>query len=382
MRTTRPQRGFSLIELMIAVAIGLVVTLAATGILIRSESGKRTTVSTNDINQTGAYLSYTLDRALRSAGSGYTQKWAQAFGCALHAQHSGSTMLPRPSAWPAPFASLPMNPVLAPVVIYAGASQAGSDVLAVMTGNAGFGESPPTVTPGSVTATSMNLRNTLGLRGDDLVLVYDDSAGCVLQQVQTGFVGSTAQTLPFAGDYAAGTVDGVDMTTLGLGSMTFAIDIGNVSATNAPQFQFIGVGTNNTLSSYDLLQLGAGDDAQPIAEGVVEMRALYGVDSNDDGSIDTWEDPATSPWTAAELTDGSTGARTNLRRILAVRVGLVLRSQLIERDVVAPSTLTLFGDLPAAVQRTVNISTADQHSRYRTVEVTVPLRNLLLLPIT
>lgn len=388
MRTTRLERGFSLIELMIAVAIGLVVTLAATGILIRSESGKRTTVSTNDINQTGAYLSYTLDRALRSAGSGYTQKWAQAFGCALHAQHSGTTMLPRPSAWPAPFASLPVNPVLAPVVIYAGASQAGSDVLAVMTGNAGFGESPPTVTPGSVTASSLNLRNTLGMRGDDLVLLYDDSGsgsglpGCVLQQVQTGFVGSTAQTLPFAGAYAAGTVDGVDMTTLGLGSQTFAIDIGNASATNTPQFQFIGVGSNNTLSSYDLLQLGAGDDAQPLAEGVVEMRALYGVDTNDDGSIDTWEDPAVSPWTAAELTDGSTGARTNLRRILAVRVGLVLRSQLIERDVVAPSTLTLFGDLPAAVQRTVNISTADQHSRYRTVELTVPLRNLLLLPIT
>ena len=390
MRTTRLERGFSLIELMIAVAIGLVVTLAATGILIRSESGKRTTVSTNDINQTGAYLSYTLDRTLRSAGSGYTQKWAQTFGCAIHAQHSGTTMLPRPSAWPAPFASLPANPVLAPVVIYAGASQAGSDVLAVMTGNAGFGESPPTVTPGSVTATSLNLRNTLGLRGDDLVLVYDDSGsgtglpGCVLQQVQTGFAGSTAQTLPFAGAYAAGTVGGIDMTTLGLGSQTFAIDIGNVSAANTPQFQFIGVGANNTLLSYDLLQLGASDDPLPLAEGVVEMRALYGVDTNatPDGYIDTWVSPSTSPWTAAELTNGSATANSNLRRILAVRVGLVLRSQLIERDVVAPSTLTLFSDLPLAVQHTVNLSTADQHSRYRTVEVTVPLRNLLLLPIS
>jgi type IV pilus assembly protein PilW len=382
MRARRREGGFSLIELMVAVAVGLVVTLATTGILIRSESGKRTSLSTNDVNQTGAYLGYMLDRSLRSAGSGYTQLWQQTFGCQLHANRGGNAMLPRAGAWPAPFGALPTSPRLAPVIIYSGASPNGSDVLAVMTGNAGFGESPPVVTPASVTAGNLKLRNTLGLTGGDLVFIYDDSVGCVLEQVQAGFNGGAAQILPFGGTYASANVDGIDITSLAVGNTVYAIEIGNATAANAPQFQFIGVGANNTLLSYDLLQLGVSDAAVPIAEGVVAMRARYGVDTNNDGLIDTWVSPDASPWTAAELTDGSAAAASRLRSIMAVRVGLVLESSLVEREVVAPATLTLFGDLPVAQQFTYALGAAEQRSRHRTVDVTVPLRNLLLLPIT
>ncbi len=67
--------------------IGLVLTLAVTSIVTVGEAQKRSTTSTNDMDQAGAYASYVLDRALRSAGSGLTQSIQPTdrgvFGCKL-----------------------------------------------------------------------------------------------------------------------------------------------------------------------------------------------------------------------------------------------------------------------------------------------------------
>ena len=70
----RRARGFSLVELMVSMVIGLVLTMAITVVLVRSESSKRSTTSVNDINQTAAYVTYVMDRHLRSAGSGFAQR--------------------------------------------------------------------------------------------------------------------------------------------------------------------------------------------------------------------------------------------------------------------------------------------------------------------
>ena len=67
------QRGVTLIELLVSMVIALVLTLAVTSIVIVGESHKRTTTSTNDTSQSGAYALVVLDRALRSAGSGIVQ---------------------------------------------------------------------------------------------------------------------------------------------------------------------------------------------------------------------------------------------------------------------------------------------------------------------
>jgi len=376
----RTQRGFTLVELMVAVVIGLVVTLAASGIVIRGESTRRVTTSANDVGQNGSYLAYTLDKAIRSAGSGFVQTWRSTFGCTLRVARAGATILPRGNAFPAPFAALPHTVRMAPVVIHAGAGADGSDVLQVMTGNAGFGEAPAPVLTGSVTASSVRLRNTLGLRGNDLMLLVEDGQGCIVQQVEATFVGGLADLLPFAGAYAAATVDGVDLASLGVANPLQSLQLGSASAANPPLFQLYGVGADDTLFAYDLLRLANGDRPLPMAEGVATLRALYGVDTNDDGLVDAWVAADAAPWDAASLLDGSVAARDNLRRILAVRVALVLRSTLVEKDVVAPAALPLFADLPGAVQASYAVAPALQQRRHRALEFTVPLRNLLLLP--
>ena len=44
------------------------------------------------------------------------------------------------------------------------------------------------------------------------------------------------------------------------------------------------------------------------------------------------------------------------------------------------TTLTLFGDLPAALQQTRTIVGTDNLYRYRTFEFTIPLRNPMFAP--
>jgi len=383
-RTSQPSPrrtawGFTLIELMVAMAIGLALTLALTTVMIRHDGGKRTLLSSNDLSLTSSFVSFSLDRELRSAGSGFTQNWQDTFGCLLRVSRGGTQILPRAATFPAPFDGVPQQVRLAPLLIHAGAGAGGSDVLAVATGSSGLGETPIRVQPASATATDLRLTSTVGLRANDLVLVAEAGVGCVVQQVASPFNGGATQLLSFGGSYADAEIDAVQLVSFSTGGTAFLSLLGNATG-NPPLLRLFGVGNNATLFSHDMLQLDGNDTAQPMVDGVADLRALYGVDTSvtADGIVDAWVSPTAAGFTAAELSDGSQAARDRLMRILAVRVGMVLRSDRIEREVVAPASLTLFTDLPAAVQHTHSIATDLRNQRSRAVEFTVPLRNVMI----
>lgn len=387
----RAQRGFSIVELLVSVAIGLVITLAVFGMLAASEGRKRTSVGLNDANQSGTYAAYTIDRVIRSAGTGYAQGWARVGGCRLNAVLPTAETWPRAAALPEPFAALPQTLRLAPVVVFQDASATGSDVLMVMNGTAGFGESPVAVQPAGVTATEVLLPNTIGYRANDLVML-SGGGECLLTQVAStkpACAGDPAaapantpcgQQLPLGGDYYAATAGSTSLAALAGVADVNAFNIGNAT-TNRPQFMLYGVGDNSTLFSYDLL-LPVNDEyvSVPVAEGVRRLHAVYGLDTNDDGILDTWQSPGAAGWTGDELMNGSAVSVGRLRQIVALRVGFVMRSSLIERDVVAPETLSLFTDLPAGLDVEVDLTAADENrnQRHRTIEITVPVRNLLM----
>jgi type IV pilus assembly protein PilW len=376
-RMRRQARGFTLVELLVAVTVGMALVLAVTTMLIRNESGRRSMTSMNDVSVGGAYVSFVLDRTVRSAGSGFIQAWKAGYGCQLLVSRSSTQILPRASNFPAPFASLPHTQRLAPLIVYAGQGAGSSDVLAVATGSSGLGESPLRVLPSSATSSQLRVPATVGLRAGDLVLVMQDGSNCMVEQLATGFAGGADQLLSFGGTYAAGTINSVALSGLGTTSTAWVAPIGNVAG-NQPTFQFIGVGANNTLQSYDLLRLDGTDASVPLSDGVVDMRALYGLDTNGDGTVDTWVGPGTSPYDYASLTDGTATAQANLVKILAVRIGLVLCNSQPEKTAVSPDSLTLFADLTSDLRRTRTLSTSDQLMRWRTVEFTVPLRNPML----
>ncbi|MGJ7565300.1 PilW family protein [Variovorax sp. GB1R11] len=387
------QRGVTLIELMVAVIIGLVVTLAVTSLLIFSESSKRTTTATNDMGQTGAYAAYVLDRAVRGAGSGFTQSWslAGAFGCRLNATLPGTPNLPRSTAFPAPFATAFLggasgsaNLRVAPVLIGKSQSDAGSDVLVVMGGTASSGDVPRLILSSGKSSNILRLDSTTGLAEGDLGLVSaNGTTDCLLEQVHasTAFADTSGNdALPLGGTYYTASGSATSLATLAASGSAYFTPLGNVNAGNT-QFQMFGVGSNNTLYSYDLLMSNGTDASQAIADGVAEMHALYGLDTNADGVLDTWVDPGAAGYDIATLM--ATPAKA--RQVVAVRVALVLRSANYEKEnangeLPSPASLTLFKDLATSLQQTISFSTSEQHFRHRVVESTIPLRNVLLLP--
>lgn len=373
--STHPaQQGFGLAELLVSLVIGLALSLIVSTMVAKQEGIRRGVTSTNDIGANSAYASYTLDRELRNAGSGFSQAYGENYGCPLNVSKGNTQILPRPSAFPAPFDKVDKTIRLAPVVVYAGAGNNGSDVIVAMAGSSGLGENSRRVVEGSLKVDQLQLTNTVGLSGGDIVVVSQQGVRCLVQQVKAGFVGSNSPTLDFAGDYQASTVNGVSLSSFA-GNNAFVSVLGNATG-RQPRFQLLGLNASNQLTSLDLLQLNQVS-AQPLVEGVVDLRVLYGLDTTGNHTqVNQWVAPTAAGFTAAALTAGGSAAQANLQSIIALRVGIVLRGDLVEREQVSPKSLSLFSDLDDALHYTYEIPEESNRQRYRAVEFTVPLRNV------
>lgn len=372
--------GFSLIELMVAMVVGLIVSLAVYGVLTANEGRKRTTTSVNDIDQVGAYAIFQINQAIRSAGSGLgggillNQAAGTSFGCAIKAARSGAQVLPATSTFPAPFASVPLALRMAPVIIYDEAAGVGGDVIMTMAGSGGLAEVATKFTAGSASSNLLNLLTTVNFSKNQQILMLGSSSGanCLVSQVASTFVPTVGSgQLPLSGVYYQATIDGVSVSSFS----SLVLSLGE-----SPSFSLFGVGSNNTMFKHNLLAPINNDPNQAnpsvLADSIFRMQAIYGVDTNIDDNVAsvTWVNP-TGVYSSANLLAGTQSAARNLMSIRAVKIALVLRSSLLEKAVVSPATVTLFNDtnIPLVVP------TAETRYRYRVLETTIALRNNLLL---
>jgi type IV pilus assembly protein PilW len=389
----------TMIELLVAMAIGVTVTLAVSTLLVASENHKRITTSNNDANQTGVYTFSEIDRALRGAGSGLVQSSYSGdqgvLGCRLNA----ASFMPRTSPYPAPFSNYflgggaPTALRVAPVLIGAGQSDNNkSDVLVVMGASGGAGGVTRSVY-GSGSSTSLVLENTVGFNPYDVVLVSQSgTTDCLLEEVI--FVNTSSLTL--GSTYYTSTAATTNIASLSASTASAVTPLGNMglppaTSPNNVQFTLYGVGTNNTLYSYDLLQYqnlasgsGGGDVSQSIADQVIQMNAIYGVATTATPSIfNNWANPADTGHGYDINTVMTTPATQKL--IVSVRVAIVVRGEYYDKKVVSPASLTLFNGLVDgygnSLAKTVSLTTAStgHNYRYRVFEFTVPLRDLILL---
>jgi type IV pilus assembly protein PilW len=229
----KQQQGLSLVELLVAMLIGLVVSLAVYSVLNVNEGRKRTTTSINDIDKVGIYTLHQLDQSIRSAGSGLLSSIKSSIakngavdytlGCQINAMQNNATLLPVSAQLPAPFNNLPapldnvpLNFRIAPVIILNGAAPAGDDIIITMSGNGGLSETA-TKFFDLPQGDSLSLPNVAGFFNNALVLITRPPnasiSPCIIAQVSSSFVPIAGErTLPLGGAFYRNTVNGIALT--------------------------------------------------------------------------------------------------------------------------------------------------------------------------
>ena len=390
------QYGLSLVELLVAMVIGLVVSLAVYGVLNVNEGRKRTTTSINDIDKVGIYTLHQLDQSIRSAGSGLLSGIKSSIGtadaidhtlgCQINAVQNGRSLLPASTNLPAPFDKLPaplntapLNFRIVPVIILDGGKDNG-DILITMSGNGGLSETA-TKFLDLPQNNNLSLPNVAGFYKDALVLINSAPnttiSPCIIEQVSNSFKAKAGdKILPLAGTFYQCTVNNIALTS-------FDTDAHVLNLGLSPNFQLFGVGANSTLFRYDLLRpadtsKGANNpNPAPFADSVYQLQALYGIYSSpDDPSSLTWVAP-TGPYDASNLLSGTPAANGILASIKAIRLGIVMQASLSEKETVSNNTIQLFSDTEQTV--TVILPNEARNRRHKALETIIPLRNGLIL---
>ncbi len=344
----RPVSGFSLVEIMVAMVIGLVGILVIFQVFAVSEGYRRSTTSGGDAQQSGAVAMYVLEREMRQAGWGFNS--ANAIGCnvrAYDAQQGGA---------------LPQYP-LVPVRITQGAATA-SDTIEVNYGNQSSVLAPTNVFQNMVASTDAYVvGNRYGYALADVFIVVESGLDCTLAQV-TGLPGAPLTTTinhdaanPLSRyDNPAGS--GVLYTVNG-----FIFNLGS-----APSRNIYSV-NNNSLVLVSALN---SQTAQTVADNIVQLKAQYGKDDGGgggtagDGIVDTYDN--VTPTTAAQWA-----------QVLSIRIGIAARSAQQEKPLVSGGGCDATTVTPTWVGGTFNL-TADanwQCYRYKIFQTTIPVRNML-----
>ncbi|MFO1218195.1 MAG: PilW family protein [Burkholderiaceae bacterium] len=403
--TPHRQHGVTLIEMLVGMTIGVITLLIVTQLFMGTESTKRTVTGASDAQQAGSFSTYALERHLRLAGTGFSRMNAAIWGCPLKAWRSNAAVVPLPASLsPASVAYVnhfktPIDAGLAgqqlrvtPVLIINGGgntdADAGSptpDTLIVMAGQHESATLPYKSTGTPPSATTASIRNTVGINQNDLLIARDIDptpgvTDCRVVQATDAVAPPTAVgVVPNPLNFAGGTYT-PSSGTQALSGYSATFDIGNLGAN--PAFMAYSLGSDGTtpdsLLTYDLF----GGRLASLADNIVNLQAAYGVAAAwNSPDIAAWQAP-TGAWSASTLMDGTAASADKIQRIRAVRLAIVARSAQYEKsaDWTAPA-LPLLSDLSAATPAanvSMTFSGNAQRFRYRSYDVVVPLRNMLL----
>lgn len=380
----KAQRGMTLVELMVALTVGLFLTMGMTGVIVQTLRQQKISTAVNERDQSATMALSQLDDFIRSAGSGFSNsgesfaKGSQGFfGCKLRAAKAGDSLLP--AKLEAPFSGVTSlaAPVMAPLVIESGVGANGSDVLFVMSGNGAYANVPRRLSVGD--ASTLSFDNVIGMKSKDLLVVAGGgSSDCYVSQVDSVFGGGAGSadagsaSISLGGNYYVAEQDGAaSLSSIASADGAFAVPIGSASAAY-PTMSLLSVGSGDVLYQYDMLQT-KGKTPQALTEGISHLMALYGVDTSEDGKVDSWVSPSSSGWTAAEVM----GSSAKIGQILAVRLAVISRSSGIRQTGVSPEKLYAFESMGDSLKREVTLTSEQRTQRYRVMEIVIPVRNNL-----
>lgn len=370
MRTPHtPAHGFTLVELMVGMALALITTVIIAQVVVNAEGQRRTTSSGSDAQVNGSVGLYTVSRDVQGAGYGLISHSA-ALGCPITAKYGSA-------------ANLALT--LAPVTITVNAN--GVPTLRTFSsGRSSF--SVPMVVKANHAAvdTSFTVNSSTGVSNGDTMMAipgtWSSSNWCTVFQV----AGSGANVLSStvvpnvtvtAGWNPASTAS--LMPTTGYPADTsYLVNLGSIV------LREYTVASEN-LVMRELQATGTWGADQVLASGIVAMRVMYGKDTSapKDGVVDQFD--TTTPTTADDWS-----------RVLSVRIAVVARSEIREKVEVTIADPVWDVGTATTVSGTAACSTGSsrqcltltipkpnatdtewQHYRYKVYDTVVPLRNVV-----
>jgi type IV pilus assembly protein PilW len=368
------QSGLSIVELLVAMAIGLIGIVIIFQMLAGNEARKRTTTAGSDAQISGVIGLTALERDIREAGygfssAGYDTSVTPVMGCTVSAYDSSR---------PTPAYTF----TLAPVQIVQG-SGAASDSIIVLKGASNTIGASLVFT--ASTDTTKKTQGRGGIYPRDRILVGSTSPlqcqlveissvsnadGLTIDHATGSYTGPTSYSNSTNTSYTARFNNPVAPVTFTAG---YLFNMGREPKRYVWSVQSDGrlVYTNDLL--YVDSDGNGSNDVREVTDNVVSLQAEYGVDANNDGKI------STSEWTS---TNPATGAWGN---VFAIRVGLLVRSAQFETAQVTTTVPSWSGgqftitNLDGSASATSPTDPANnwRNYRYRVFESVIPLRNML-----
>lgn len=384
-------KGFSLVEILVGLVIGLIAVMVVMQVFSISESQKRTTTGGADASTNGSVALYLIDRDTRMAGWGLdssiylgTPKTGTGTPGCQHIQTycSGSTTCGGATGAISGFsfaaASIADGGTGNPdrITLQYFADPGISDFIPSST-------SPVTNDAGGSPKDWLSVTSNHGCVNGSLILVSDKAAGsppgtCTLMQVSA--VPTDSTTLEHKAGPSAPYNNPSGWTT--------AITSGGAAVmacfdhpTNGPIFQRVyrlDAATHQLLRSDNSGATVITDE--PVASDIMDLQAEYGYASvAGSQTVDKWTPANTAPWNNPALND--------IKKIKALRIALLVRSSQYEKPVSGVCTATTSDmqatwptskvDNSTALFKTTSYPSDWDCYRYKVFDTIIPLRNVI-----
>lgn len=369
--TRRRMAGFSLVELMVAILIGMVGVLIMANVLLSSSERGRTTSGGNEAMSNGAVMLHMIQRDLTQAGYGINE--VRLLGCSM-------TL---PTGVTVPIAPVVVNPPTSLIP----AGDAGSDRLFVIYGNSSFQPQGNSIL--SVSGSSYTVQSPASFTTNDYVLAVPDKAvadNCAGTVTLARVTGTTATTVTVNSASTTATA----LYNLGPVPRVIGYAVRNGALTSC---DYMAVDCTSTTASDIALRWPA------LAPNIPVLRAVYGRDVPSsgvlDGTVNAWDQTTpVSPSSSTQLDPRACGWGA----VLGMRLVLVARSATYESRISSSTnarecnsdTTTVSPTWQAASAAPINLAATSPSSspnlwqcyRYRTFETVAPLRNMIWMGST
>lgn len=348
-------KGFSLVEIMVALVIGMIGVVIIMQVARTAEGQKRITTGSGDAQNNGALAIYSLQRDVKQAGYGITS--LNVLGCPLQLPAPASRELTA-------LAPITINPPAADVAL----GDDNTDTLLIVYGSsAGSPEGDIIASAAAVGSDQrLGLLSVSSFRVGERVVAAPAAPtnGCALQMATISGITASAITVP-----NLGATETWMLFNFGFAPrvVAYAIRSGNLSVCDYMQ--------GNCGLACEADNPNCNGNWMVAAQGIVSLRAQYGRDTSipRDGSMDVWDQQ-----TPLQPSPANQEAYAGLwSAISAVRLALVARNSQPERGIITSAPPTWAGsDGAPAVLSASETDEAWKHYRYQVYETVIPLRNI------